>query len=115
MQMRTDPDRGTTPLGHPAVEPALESLPFVSRACVARPDARETVVLVSVDPGRFDDLESGSPVKEEAPTTTGNTQIHRRPLVVGAGQRATRTRRPGRAPVSASARRTTSPATTVAT
>lgn len=66
MQMRTDPDRGTTRLGHPAIELALESLPFVSRACVARADARETVVLVSVDPGRFDDLESGSPVKEEA-------------------------------------------------
>ena len=64
--MRTDPARGATPVGHPAIEQALETLPFVTRACVARSDERETVVLVSVDPGRFDGLESASPVKAEA-------------------------------------------------
>jgi hypothetical protein len=38
-----------TPTDRYAVEDALETLPFVRRACVARVDDRETVVLVAVD------------------------------------------------------------------
>ena len=75
MMMRTDPARGATPVGHPAIEQALETLPFVTRACVARSDERETVVLVSVDPGRFDGLESASPVKAEARRVLTRNQI----------------------------------------
>jgi len=66
MKTRTDVVPGPTGLDHSALEQALESLPFVTRACVARADRRETVVVVSVDPGRFEDLESGSPVRAAA-------------------------------------------------
>lgn len=75
MTTRTNHAPDSVRADHTAVERALETLPFVTRACVARSDDRETAVVVSVDPGRFEGLESGSPVKREARRVLGEHGI----------------------------------------